>query len=348
MCSMRSHVLQSLVLPVVACTLVGCAQPPVAWVDRTDLPDRHPSPLVFPSYSPFDTTLRDTTGAARFAQTQDWLREAGAQSLMARVLTAMPEAREPLVGAAPGMSMMAMVRAVAPGSGDLGVAEMPADPARCTRTLREVDAPGRGRVAVWWTRRSGGRVALVAAWQMGAQGGADSLASWRGPITIDTLDQGAGDANAGERGAVGCDRPAPGLAVDSANGYVHVAYALNAPEGPGVFYAHQMDPRSAFEPPVPIVYGDRRLGAARVATSGNVVAVAYEDPNAPLHRGRIGLAISRTSGHTFESRVDASPLGRAVDPYVAVQGRATVVGWTELDSSVTPGSAFHMRRGIVR
>jgi hypothetical protein len=324
--------------------LSACVQEPVKWTDRTEMPDRHPSPLVFPPESPLDSTLRDSTGSAAFALTQDLLREAGARSMLSVVLATMPEARESLP-AEEAMPPMAMAMAA---GGDLGTGDAPVDALRCARSLRIVDAPKRGQVAVWWTRRSAGRVALVAAWQMTGAGGADSTAVWRGPIEVDTLDQGAGDANATERGAVGCNRPAPGVAVDSMHGYVHVAYALNAPEGPGVFYAHQMDPRSAFEPPLVIVYGDRKLGVARVATSGNLVAVVYEDPNAPLHRGRIGVAVSRTSGHVFESRVDASPLGKAVDPYVLVQGRAAVVGWSDVDSASTATTTFRLRRGVVR
>jgi hypothetical protein len=342
------------------------------------MPDGHPSPLVFPPETPPDSTLRDSTGSAAFARTQDLLREAGAESMLNAVLTRMPEATKPLPeeGGLPPMSM-------APATGgDLGSGSAPIDPERCARSLRIVNAPRRGQVAVWWTRRSRGRVALMAAWKMNGDGGAmkdgghgdtkdgahgamngamtgaaggaampdaqDSVPVWRGPISVDTVDQGAGDANATERGAVGCNRPAPGVAVDSANGYVHVAYALNAPEGSGIFYAHQMDPRSAFEPTAVIVYGDRKLGVARVSTTGNVVAVVYEDPNAPIGRGRIGLAISRSSGHVFESRVDASPLGKAVDPYVLVRGSAAVVGWSDVDSSVSSTAAFRMRRGIVR
>jgi len=139
--------------------------------------------------------------------------------------------------------------------------------------------------------------------------------AWRGPIMVDSLDQGPGDAQAADRGAYGCARPAPSVAIDQKYGYVHVAYALTGPEGPGVFYAHQMDPRSQFEPPVAILYGER-IGDARVAVDGEVVAVAYEDPNSGLGRRKIGLAVSRTSGHLFEDRLTASgPISNARDPH---------------------------------
>ena len=101
---------------------------------------------------------------------------------------------------------------------------------------------------------------LVAAWRDrwvrpaadsgagGVSGAGDGGAAtaWRGPIVVDSLDQGPGDAQAADRGAYGCARPAPSVVVDTTHGYVHVAYALTGPEGPGVFYAHQMDPRALF------------------------------------------------------------------------------------------------------
>lgn len=185
---------------------------------------------------------------------------------------------------------------------------------------------------------------LAAAWRDSTS--ADGLAgAWRGPIMVDTLDQGPGDAQAADRGAFGCARPAPSVAVDNLNGYVHVAYALTGPEGPGVFYAHQMDPRAAFEPPVAVLYGER-LGEARVASHGDLVAVAYEDPNS---RGRVttSVAISRTAGHLFEERLTASGGTTARDPHVMVRGKAVVVGWSDIAS---PGAAptFRVRRAVVR
>lgn len=325
---------------------------------------QRPSPLAFPGTVAFDSTLSDTDAAARFALTQDLLREAGAASMLDKVLDSMPASREPaaratpLAGGTPGAGSTAilptaarvMQMASAPGmtGTDLGTGDSPVDSARCARSLRIVSSPGWGRVAVWWSRRDRGRVFLLAAWQLVADSSGDGPHGWRGPIAVDTLDQGAGDANAFERGALGCNRAAPGLAVDERKGYVHVAYALNAPEGPGVFYAHQTDPRSAFESPVVMMYGDRRMGAARVATAGDLVAVVFEDPNAPLNQGRIGLAISNTSGLTFEPRVNASRSGHAIDPYIAVRGRAAVVGWTDVDSTVRATAAFRMRRGILR
>ena len=163
---------------------------------------------------------------------------------------------------------------------------------------------------------------------------------------MDTLDQGPRDARAAERGAVGCARPAPGLVVDDRHGWVHVAYALTGPEGSGVFYAHQMDPRAPFEVPVAIVYG-ARLGTVRVAAAGDVVAVAYDDPNSGA-RPTVALAVSRTGGHVFEERrLAGDGTGAAEDPHVAVRGRGVVVGWIERAAPGAP-PVFRTRRALVR
>lgn len=318
----------------------ACERPAVAWVDAEPQSTTAPSPLAHPPVVPIDSVMRDGTPQAEFLLVQDLLREAGAATLLARSLLGMPEANDSV----PMGAMMPMAAVAEAPSTTLGDGDVPVDTARCARSLRIALAPGRGRVAVWWSRRSGSRVWLQAAWRdsIAAEG---RLSSWRGPIVIDSVDQGPGDARAAERGAAGCARPAPGLVVDDLLGYVHVAFVLAGPEGAGVFYAHQMHPQSAFEPPTAIVYGER-LGVARVAASGNVVAVGYEDPNSGA-RPRIGLAVSRTAGHLFEERMIASgSTAIAHDPYVAVRGRAVVQGWSEMP--VTGGEpVFRIRRALV-
>jgi hypothetical protein len=106
-----------------------------------------------------------------------------------------------------------------------------------------------------------------------------------------------------------------------------------------------MDPRSAFEPPVAVLYGER-LGQARVASHGELVAVAYEDPNS---RARVttAVALSRTAGHLFEERLTASGGTTARDPYVAVRGKAVVVGWSDF-ASPDAEPVFKIRRAVVK
>ena len=133
-------------------------------------------------------------------------------------------------------------------------------------------------------------------------------------------------------GHTGCRQSTPSIAVDTAMHYVHVSYAMQAKEGPGVFFAHSMDDGGLFHAPVPIVYGER-LGRSAVAAAGDRVVVAFEDPNGS--RQRIGLALSRTMGHIFEDRItDVSGTeGSATDPMVTLGRGKLRVTWRER----TPG-----------
>lgn len=327
-----------LLLVALSMPLSACEQPAVRWLDDAPVVTTQPSPLAHDPLQLTDTALADTAALASFLLTQDLLRETGAVELVASHLVAMPASTETLPAAALAMSMALVPPAPLTA---LGEGEAPLDSMRCARSLRVARAPARGRVAVWWSRRDRGRVLLLSAWRDGL--GA-SEGPWRGPIVVDSLDQGPRDAQAGDRGSVSCARPAPSLVVDDTHGYVHVAYALTGPEGPGVFYAHQMDPRSAFEPPRIIVYGEK-LGAVRVAAAGDLVAIAYEDPNSGA-RSRVALTISRTSGHDFAERLTASAdNANARDPWVAVRGRAVVVGWSDVAAGSEP--TFRVRRARV-
>lgn len=170
-----------------------------------------------------------------------------------------------------------------------------------------------GVVAVWWAARPDQSAALYLSRT------ADGGRTWGAPLPVDTLD----------RSESGCDRPAPSVAVDSTNGYVHVAYSMRAPEGPGVFYAHQMDPRAAFERPQVIVYGDRPA-ATSVSSRGDRVVVAYEDPNTG-GRPFVSMALSRTAGHVWAERVPVTGGSVAAErPVVALRGRdQLLLGWVE-------------------
>ncbi len=187
------------------------------------------------------------------------------------------------------------------------------DPHACPASLRV--AAGRDGVvgAVWWSLRPDHSAALR------ASRSADRGRSWSAPVPVDTLD----------RSEAACDRPAPSIAIDSVNGYLHVAYSMEAPEGKGVFYAHQMDPRAGFERPQAVVYGDRPA-ATSVASSGDLVVVAYEDPNTG-GRPFVSLALSRTGGHSFAERFAASERSSmsAESPAVALTRRRVALAWVE-------------------
>lgn len=186
----------------------------------------------------------------------------------------------------------------------------PEEASACAGTRRAARAPGEEAYASWFTVRPDSSVLLRVARSD------DGGRSWNAPVTADDTDVGRG----------GCARPAPYIAADSLNGYVHLVYHLDAREGAGLFFTHTMERGALFHQPVPIVYGDRP-SAASVASRGDTVIVAYEDPNSRMPR--LGLALSRVQGHIFEHRVAASDeTGEAQTPRVAILGTRIAVAWT--------------------
>ena len=160
--------------------------------------------------------------------------------------------------------------------------------------------------AVWWAARHDSSAALYAARS------ADGGRSWAAAFAIDTSDV----------STYGCARTPPAAAALGDD--VFVAYAMAAPEGIGVFSAHTMG--GMVHSPVAAIFGDKLVNVA-IATQGNDVAVAYEDPNGA--RARIGLALSRTQGHIFESHLTASrDVDDATAPAVALDGPWIAVSWS--------------------
>ena len=181
------------------------------------------------------------------------------------------------------------------------------DGTACAGSVRVARLDDGTLAATWWSVRSDSSAVLVAA--LSTDGGG----SWRNVSRVDTLDV----------SSTGCDRPAPAIAANG--GFVHLAYAMRASEGVGVFYAHSMNKGQSYEPPVTIVYGDR-LTRTDVASEKGTVAVVYEDPSGSTPQ--IGLAISRDWGHIFRDRVRGSTgVGAAANPQVAVAGREIAVSW---------------------
>src|SRR5689334_19386020 len=92
-------------------------------------------------------------------------------------------------------------------------AAAPAPEGSCVGSARVAAARGAERYAAWWRARDdSSAVNLVAR-------STDGGASWGAPVVVDSLD----------RGVRACGRPAPAIAADSVNGYVHVVYFLEAP-----------------------------------------------------------------------------------------------------------------------
>ena len=242
------------------------------------------------------------------------LTETAAESLAAAgVLSALHSTPGPTPGPTSGRASVATpagsITALPAGA----ASPTAGDPDACAASVRI--ATGRDGVvgAVWWSVRADHSAALR------ASRSADRGRSWSVPLPVDTLD----------RSESGCDRPAPSIAIDTTNGYLHVAYSMEAPEGKGVFYAHQMDPRAGFERPQAVVYGDRPA-ATSVASIGDLVVVAYEDPNTG-GRPFVSLALSHTGGHSFAERFAASERSSmsAESPVVALTQRRVALAWVE-------------------
>lgn len=196
----------------------------------------------------------------------------------------------------------------------------------CAGTLR-LSRAGAKVFAVWWSPRADSGARLLSAFT------SDNGARWSAVAAVDTLDA----------GVAGCRRAPPSIAADSASGYVHVAYAMQAPEGAGLFFAHSMDGGASFHAPVPLLYGER-LGRTAIAADGDRVVVAFEDPNSASPR--VGLALSRTMGHIFEERLLPVSFDNstASHPLVAVHGARISIAWRERTVS-GGGIALRIRSG---
>ena len=180
----------------------------------------------------------------------------------------------------------------------------PSSPGLCTASLRAIASTAHV-FSAWWNVRHDSSSALVIA------SSADSGKTWGTPIAVDTTDV----------GSAGCNRPPPSVATVGDD--LFVAYSMVAPEGKGVFFAHSMG--AMVHSPVAVIYGDRLVPTA-IATDGDDVAVAYEDPNGS--RPQVGVAFSAVQGHIFAWHTTAS---RGVDiataPSVALAGRRLAVSW---------------------
>lgn len=212
-------------------------------------------------------------------------------------------------------------------------AALPAPAGACPGSLRTARA-GDDVYGAWWKIRPDSSSALVAGRST------DGGRSWLVTAVADSTD----------RSRRGCARPAPGVAADLATHYFDVAYFLEPPDGAGIFFTHTMDaphlgtPNAVFHSPVAVMYG-AQPSRVSVATAGDDVAVAYEDPNA--ERETIGLALSRTMGHLFETRVVASdPNLPATDPHVRLAGDTVIVTWAERPDSIANGGRIALRRGV--
>lgn len=184
------------------------------------------------------------------------------------------------------------------------------DSSACRSSIR-LARSGKSFYAVWWSVRSDSGAILESS-------RSDDGGAWTPAVIADS-----GDAT-----TRGCSRPPPSIATDPVSGYVHIAYFLEPSSGAGVFSVHSMDRDSSFHSPAAMVYGARPSNVS-IAAEGDRVTVAYEDPNSA--RPQIFVALSKTAGHIFESRIPVSDeSASATNPVVKLRGTKLEVSWTEL------------------
>lgn len=175
---------------------------------------------------------------------------------------------------------------------------------------------GDERYRAGWDARTGALTVMRSA---------DGGVSWGAPVVPDPR----------ESPEPPCRRPPPSLFADSGNGFLHVAYFSEVRGGAGVYYVHSMDAArlvqvgpGMFEQPVALTYG-RRAARTSVASRGDTVVVAYEDPNSA--RGGIQLAVSSTAGHSFDLRVPLpGGTGAVAHPSVGLTPGRVTVTWREV------------------
>ena len=231
-------------------------------------------------------------------------------------------------GAPPANWMLALDANDRPVTGTMPVIPFVPPAGACAASLVFARSGGAGWFAAWWQPRPDGGASLV------VSRSADDGSTWTVPSIADGRD----------RSTHGCDRPRPAIAADSASGYVHLAYYLRSPNGAGVWFTHSLDNGATWHAPVGVFFGDDPARVS-VAADHDTVAVAFEWPNAS--EARVGVAISRTARHIFETRsVASSAAERASDPRVAVRGHVLVVGWTSRPPRAAAGDTI--AAGVIR
>ena len=205
-------------------------------------------------------------------------------------------------------------------------------PDACASSIVTARATDSEWYAAWFMERPDGGVTLV------VSRSTDGGAAWSTPVVADARD----------RGTRGCNRPPPSLAAENVSNYVHVAYYLEPREGPGVWYTHSMERGAIWHQTIGVLYGGEPAHTS-VASAGDTVLVAYEHPGSGGRR--LGVAISRHAGHTFDERLRVVRAnGTARDPRVAVRGGRVALAWRE-GSAVTDSSGAmrtRLRMGELR
>jgi hypothetical protein len=151
-----------------------------------------------------------------------------------------------------------------------------------------------------------------------------------------------------DRGRGGCLRPRPALHADSVSGYVHAAYYIEPSDGAGVWYTHSLEQGTVWHQRIGVLYGDEPASVS-IASAGDTVLVAYEHPGSGGRR--LGLAISRDAGHSFDERLRVVHSSEGVlAPRVAFRNGRVALAWLARASAadVAPASRVQLLTGKLR
>ena len=205
--------------------------------------------------------------------------------------------------------------------------------AACPGSLVTARAQGNERYAAWFLARFDSSVVLQVARST------DGGSTWGPPVVADGRDH----------GRRGCSRPPPAILADSATSYVHAAYFIEPIEGAGIWYTHSQERGTVWHQTIGVLYGDEP-GAASIASAGDTVLVAYEHPGSG--GTRLGLAISRQAGHTFDERMRVVRANGTVrEPRIAMRGTRVALAWVEAlrsTSSTSVAGRTRVRIGVWR
>jgi hypothetical protein len=208
---------------------------------------------------------------------------------------------------------------------DEPVPVIPLPAGACGASLATTGAREGERYAAWFMARPDGSVVLVVARS------SDGGATWGAHVVADERD----------RGRRGCSRPPPALHADPASSYVHAAYFIEPREGAGVWYTHSMERGAIWHQTIGVLYGEEAASAA-IASAGDTVLVAYEHPGSG--GTRLGLAISREVGHTFDERLRVVRSNYAVfAPRIALRNGRVALAWLAQGPPVDTGLPQYTR-----
>jgi hypothetical protein len=186
--------------------------------------------------------------------------------------------------------------------------------------------------------------AAFAVWRSRAAGGATSVLFARSPNGM--LWQEPATAARFPAGTSGCGDPPVAIAVDAANGAVHLAIVASTTSAGLIFLAESRDGGATFSAPARALVAERR-GPVAIAALGDTLAVVYLE--GARERPAVSLALSSHKGEIPAVVGAVSPEdNRPFAPAVALRDGRIAIAWNEPRGATRPASAVARVGRIVR